>query len=96
MKKTQKLLVLALASFIMFSCKEEIQEDVTENTITQDEEVEVIDFKGLKVNHRFSTPVEELDLEMSEEGLKEMYTHTSKNQKLDYQLQRVGKVLKRC
>ena len=35
----------------------------------------LIDFKGLPVNHRFSTPVEILEIKHTEEALKEMYSN---------------------
>ena len=81
MKRSKKLLLLALASLTMYSCKDEIQEiseTNTENDLTTTEEVQDIEYKGLKVNHRFSTPIEELKLNLDETGAKIMYTHIKK------------------
>lgn len=73
-KTMKKLKKLPLKGFILFaglciySCQDTIEQEITETEeTTQTNTAEEIDFKGLKVNHRFSTPVEELFLEESTE-----------------------------
>jgi len=85
MKKPQKLLLLALTSLTIYSCKDEIQElseANAENDLITAKNVQVIDYKGLKVNHRFSTPVEELELNLDETGNKTMYTRIKRSKTL--------------
>jgi len=70
LKKLQLLSFILLIGFLIYSCQDTIEfEDIetkgtTEITeTTETNTAEVIDFKGLPVKHRFSTPVEELFLE---------------------------------
>lgn len=61
-----KLLTLILLGILIYSCQDEFKDnnELTES-ISEIETSELINFKGLKVNHRFSTPVNELEYELN-------------------------------
>lgn len=71
---TSKLLTIILLLvnlFLIESCKhDEIIGQIDENEVNQSK---LINFKGLPVNHRFKTPVEELETEHNYEVLKSIY-----------------------
>jgi len=63
---------------LIYSCQDEFNEntDLTE-PISEIDTSKLIDFKGLPVNHRFSTPIKDLEIKHTEESLKHLY-QTSK------------------
>ena len=69
-------LMLAIG-FLILSC-EKIEEDVNIPSQTPELETEIIDFKGLTVKHRFRTPAKDLTIELSEPGVKKMFTAIKK------------------
>ena len=76
MKKLQKmkLRTLILLGLLMYSCQN--QDDFyseIEQPVTEIDTSKLIDFKGLPVNHRFKTPVKDLEIKHTEENLKQMY-----------------------
>lgn len=73
--KKLRLSTLVLLGLLTFSCQNE-DDLIIEEPVKVETEVDtskLIDFKGLPVNHRFSTPVEELEIEHDYETLKSMY-----------------------
>ncbi len=87
MKHSQKFRLLTTISLVLltFSCQHE--DDLTSQQEIIDEKKEVdtsklIDFKGLPVSHRFSTPVEELEVEHDYSQLKELYNKKRKSSAL--------------
>jgi hypothetical protein len=66
--KWQKIALLMLG-FIIFSC----QDDTNLDKATVAETPFLINFKGLPVNHRFATPIEDLQTNHTEGNLKIMY-----------------------
>ena len=86
MRSSKKLLLVTLAGLAMCSCEEEKQELIktsTKDDLIIGEKAQVIDYKGLKVNHRFSTPIEDLELNLDEVGNKVMYSHIKKGKSLN-------------
>ena len=83
MKNVNKLKLIVLIAFgiLIYSCQDEFNEN-TELTdpISEIDTSKLIDFKGLKVNHRFSTPVNELENELnfSSESIASRYNRISK------------------
>ena len=77
--KKLQLSTLVLLGLLTFSCQNQDDLNTEEQVVTEKEEKKeideskLIDFKGLPVNHRFSTPVEELEVEHDYETLKSMY-----------------------
>ena len=72
--KRLKLLSLILLGLITCSCQN--QDDYVtgvQEPISEVDTLKLIDFKGLPVNHRFKTPVEELETVHTEGTLKTMY-----------------------
>ena len=63
--------------FLILSCVK-IEEDVNIQSKTPELETEIIDFKGLTVKHRFRTPAKDLTIELSEPGVKKMFTAIKK------------------
>lgn len=84
MKRPKKMLFITLASLTIHSCQNELElnETNTKNDIKTTEKVQVIEYKGLKVNHRFNTPIEELELNLDETGNRTMYTHIKRSKTL--------------
>ncbi|WOC40120.1 hypothetical protein [Polaribacter sp. HL-MS24] len=80
MKNVNKLTLTVLLIFgiLISSCQEEFNEN-TELTepVAEIDTSKLIDFKGLPVNHRFSTPIKDLEIKHTEENLKHLY-QTSK------------------
>ena len=76
-----KLIVLMAIGILIYSCQDEFNEN-TELTepVSEIDTSKLIDFKGLKVNHRFSTPVNELEnkLNFSSESIASRYNRISK------------------
>ena len=66
--KWQKTALLMLG-FIIFSC----QDDTNVDKATVAETPSLINFKGLPVNHRFATPIQDLETNHTEGNLKIMY-----------------------
>ncbi|MCB9425808.1 MAG: hypothetical protein H6584_02090 [Flavobacteriales bacterium] len=72
--KTGILTVLLVASFSFQSCEsDDLENNTTEKTQKNTETEGLIDFKGLPVKHRFSTPVDELTTEHTDDNLKQFY-----------------------
>lgn len=74
MKHLQKSCILSiiLIGLVTFSCQDNI--DLTETIeTTKVDKSKLIDFKGLPVNHRFSTPIKELEIEHTKNNLKKIY-----------------------
>ena len=72
------LLCVIVASVGMWNCANTIS---VEESIPVENEVDtskLIDFKGLPVSHRFSTPVEELEVKYTETTYKKMYRKAQK------------------
>ena len=66
-----KVLALVMLGFTIFSC----QDDTTvDNTTAVADTADIIPFKGLPVNHRFKTPLEDLETNHTEGNLKIMYS----------------------
>ncbi len=81
MKHLQKLrlLTLILLGLLIYSCDyEDNISSETEQLKTHVDTSKLIDFKGLAVNHRFSTPIEALTEEHTETVLKKMYRKARK------------------
>lgn len=77
--KKLQLTTLIIIAVSMYSC--ENQDDFsfqTEESVSEIDTSELINFKGLSVNHRFATPIKYLEIKHTEEVLKEMY-NTSKH-----------------
>jgi hypothetical protein len=75
MKHLQKLrlLTIVLLGLLTFSCQHEDDLSSQQEIVEEKTEVDtskLIDFKGLPVSHRFSTPVEELEVEHNYSQLK--------------------------
>ncbi|MGY6649037.1 DUF6973 domain-containing protein [Wenyingzhuangia sp. IMCC45574] len=66
-KKTLIALILVVG-FSVCSCQDTIEQEVEGVEETTLQTSHIIDYKGLQVNHRFSTPVEELLLEKETTG----------------------------
>ena len=94
MKNVNKLTltVLMLIGVFLNSCQN--QSDFSSGTEKPIEEIDtsnLIDFKGLPVNNRFETPVEDLEIKHTQGFLKEKYmplkvSETSNNQLPDYEV----------
>ena len=65
--KKLKLMIIVLTGLLIYSCQDqddyspEIAESISEIDISK-----LIDFKGLPVNHRFITPIENLEIKHTE------------------------------
>jgi len=75
MKHLQKLqlLIFILFGLLTFSCEYDSDLSPQKEVVAEVEISKLINFKGLPVNHRFSTPVKELEIEHTESNLKTMY-----------------------
>ena len=75
MKHLQKLRLLSLIfmGLLTFSCQHEDDLSSQQEIVSEVDTSKLIDFKGLPVNHRFKTPVEELETVHTEDNLKTMY-----------------------
>lgn len=81
MKNVNKLTltVLMIIGVFFYSCQN--QEDFSseaEQPISQVDTSKLIDFKGLTVNHRFSTPVEDLKIEYTKNTYTKLYQKAQK------------------
>lgn len=76
MKKLNKLTLAALTIFGVFfySCQkqDDFSSEITES-IKEVETSNLIDYKGLLVNHRFETPIEDLEIRHTQDFLKHKY-----------------------
>ena len=76
-----RLTLLMTIGILIYSCQDEYNEN-TELTepVSEIDTSKLIDFKGLKVNHRFSTPVNELENELNfpNESIASRYNRISK------------------
>lgn len=80
-----KFLTIASGLFLFLTSCQEVDYEITSTTGETKAEIpvsNVIDFNGLTVNHRFRTPVEDLEIELTETGLKQMYTKITNQQLL--------------
>lgn len=70
-----RLIVLMTIGVLIYSCQN--QDGFSPETVESVAEIDtskLIDFKGLIVNHRFSTPLENLEITHTEEVLKQIYS----------------------
>lgn len=76
---------LVLLGLLTFSCQHEDDLSSQQEIVEEKTEVDtskLIDFKGLPVKHRFSTPVEELEVEHDYPQLKALYNKKRKSSAL--------------
>ena len=71
MKHLQKLRLLSLIfmGLLTFSCQHEDDLSSQQEIVSEVDTSKLIDFKGLPVNHRFKTPVEELETVHTEDNV---------------------------
>ncbi|GGF64181.1 DUF6973 domain-containing protein [Wenyingzhuangia marina] len=72
-----KFLTIASGLFLFLTSCQDVENNLDSNTKEAKIETEtskIIDFNGLTVKHRFRTPVEDLEIELTDTGLKQMYS----------------------